>query len=79
MALASGSFSNTHSFGIEGTGQIEFSLHQKLKGVTTSGFIAFNGKSNGTSSKYVGLNIIPLKVGVKYYLTEGIYCAGQVG
>lgn len=79
LALTTGNFSNTHSIGIGGTAQLEFRLQEKLQGVAYGGIIFYNGKSSGTGTKYKGTNIIPLRVGVKYFLTPGIYGGLQAG
>ena len=81
LAFTSGNFSNTHSFGIGGTAQLEFKLQEKLQGVAYGGFMFYNGKSNSVSanSKYVGQTIIPLRIGIKYFLAGSIYGSLQAG
>ena len=79
LALTSGNFSNTHSFGIGGTGQIEIPLQDKLQGVAYGGIIFYNGKSNGSGTKYKGTTIIPLRIGIKYFLTGSVYGGLQAG
>ncbi len=79
LALATGNFSNTHSFGIGATAQAEVHLQDKLYGTAYGGFLTYNGKSAGAGIKYKGQSIIPIRVGVKYFLTEGIYGGLQAG
>ena len=81
LGIATGGFYETHSLGIGGTAQLEILLQEKLKATATSGILIFNGKSipGGNSAKYTGQVIIPLRIGVKYYLTPGIYGAFQTG
>jgi hypothetical protein len=79
IGFATGSFANTHSFGIGATGQIEISLQEHLYGTATAGLIAYNGKSSGAGFKYKGITILPVRVGVKYFLAGGIYGALQTG
>ncbi len=79
LSFASGSFSNSHSIGIGGTAQAEISLQEHLYGTATFGLIAYNGKSSGAGYKYKGTTILPLRVGVKYFLSGGIYGAAQLG
>ena len=80
LSFASGSFSETHSIGIGGTVQAEVSLQEHLYGTATFGLIAYNGKSYpNTGTKRTGQIIIPLRVGVKYFLSGGIYAAAQMG
>ncbi len=79
LGFASGGFSNTHSIGIGGSAQVEIPLKDKLNGVAYGGILMYNGKSAGGGVKYKGQTIIPLRVGVKYFLTEGIYGQFQAG
>ncbi|MES2850134.1 MAG: hypothetical protein V4685_13835 [Bacteroidota bacterium] len=80
LAFTTGSFSNTHSIGIGGTAQLEIKLQEKLQGVAYGGFMFYNGKSVITSStKNVGQTIIPIRIGVKYFLAGSIYGSLQAG
>lgn len=79
LGFATGSFSQTHSIGIGGSAQLEIPLQDKLYGVGYFGILAYNGKSAGSGYKYKGQTIIPARVGVKYFLTEGVYGALQAG
>ena len=79
LSFASGSFSDSHSIGIGGTAQAEVSLQEHLYGTATFGLISYNGKSSGAGYKYKGETILPLRVGVKYFLSGGIYGAAQLG
>jgi hypothetical protein len=79
FALTTGDFSNSHSFGFGGSAQIEIPVQDKLQGVAYGGIVFYNGKSNGVGSKNKGVTIIPVRVGVKYFLTPGIYGGLQAG
>jgi hypothetical protein len=79
LALPIGNFSNGWSFGIGATAQIEKSLQDKLYGTATGGIVFYNGKSVGNGLKNEGIAIIPIRVGAKYFLTDGVYGAFQVG
>lgn len=79
LGFASGSFSNTHSFGIGGSAQAEIPLQDKLNGVAYGGILFYNGKSYTGNLKYTGLTIIPVRVGVKYFLADGFYGTFQAG
>lgn len=79
LALTTGNFSNTHSFGIGGTGQLEIPIQEKLNGVAYSGIMFYNGKSAGTGIKSKGLTVIPVRVGIKYFLTGSVYTNLQAG
>lgn len=79
LAFTTGNFSNTHSFGIGGTGQLEIPIQEKLNGVAYSGIMFYNGKSAGAGLKNKGLTVIPVRVGVKYFLTGSVYTNLQAG
>lgn len=84
LGLATGSFSGSHSVGTGVTAQAEVSLMDKLKGTATFGVLAYAGKSvdligSSVKYKYSGQTILPLRVGAKYFLTQGIYAGAQLG
>lgn len=79
LAFTTGNFSNTHSFGIGSTGQLEIPLQEKLNGIAYGGIMFFNGKSSGSGLKFKGVTIIPVRVGIKYFLTGSVYTNLQAG
>lgn len=79
LAFATGNFSNTHSFGIGGSGQLEIPIQEKLNGVAYGGVIFYNGKSAGSGIKNKGITIVPIRVGIKYFLTGSVYTNLQLG
>lgn len=79
LAFTTGNFSNTHSFGFGGTAQLEIPVQEKLNAVAYGGLMTYNGKSVGVGIKSKGLTIIPLRVGVKYFLTGSVYTNLQAG
>lgn len=79
IGLATGSFANTHSFGIGATAQAEISLKKNLYGTLTAGVISYNGKSYGAGLKFKGATILPFRAGVKYFLIGGVYGGLQAG
>jgi hypothetical protein len=79
LGFASGSFSNTHSIGIGGSAMLEIPLQDKLNWTAYAGILLYAGKSATGDTKFKGQTIIPLRVGVKYFLTEGIYGGLQAG
>jgi hypothetical protein len=79
LLFPTGALSNSQSFGIGGTGMIEIPLQDKLQGVAYSGILLFKGKSAGNGYNNPGLTIIPLRVGVKYFLTGSVYGGLQAG
>jgi hypothetical protein len=79
LALTTGGFSNTHSFGIGATGQLEIPIQEKLNGIAYGGIMLYNGKSYGPGLKFKGATIIPVRVGIKYFLTGSVYTNLQAG
>lgn len=81
LAFATGSLSNTHSIGIGATAALEIPLQDKLNGIAYGGIMLYNGKSvpGNSGQKYSGLTIIPVRVGVKYFLTGSVYGSAQAG
>jgi hypothetical protein len=79
LAFASGNLSNTHSFGLGGTALVEIPIQEKLNAVAYGGILFYNGKSAGVGLKNKGLTIIPIRVGVKYFLTGSVYTSFQAG
>ena len=79
LSIPTGNFSTGYSFGIGGTAQAELPVQQNFNVTGTAGIIFYNGKSVGNGYKYSGLTIIPIRIGGKYFFTEGIYGAAQIG
>lgn len=79
LSIPVGNFSTGWSFGIGATAQVEIKLQDRLNGTATGGVIFYNGKSIGGGLKQTGITIIPIRVGGKYFFTEGIYGAAQIG
>ncbi len=81
LGLATGSFKNSHSVGIGGSAQVEVPLQERLNAVAYGGILVYNGKSiaGQSNAKYTGQTIIPVRIGVKYFLAGGVYGAFQTG
>ena len=79
LAFATGNLSNTHSIGVGGSAQLEIPVQEKLNAVAYGGITFYNGRSNGVGSKYKGVRIIPVRVGLKYFLTGRVYGSFQTG
>jgi hypothetical protein len=80
LALATGDFSSTHSFGIGATAQLNYNLEENIDLIANAGIIAFSGKKiEGTNSKYKGIALIPILVGGKYYFSENFYGQAALG
>ncbi len=79
LGFATGTFATSHSVGIGASVQAEISIQEHLFGTATFGIISYAGKSYGSGLKYAGQTIIPLRIGAKYFLSGGVYCALQAG
>lgn len=79
LGTSSGSFSNTYSIGLGASAQVEIPLQDKLNAVAYGGMLFYNGKTAVQGTKYKGATIIPVRVGVKYFLLDGIYGEFQTG
>lgn len=79
IGFATGNLSSTHSLGIGASGQLEFGLQDKLNFTATAGVMNFSGKDRTSTDKFKGFTIIPIRAGVKYFLTTGIYAGAQLG
>jgi len=82
FGFAIGKFNTTHSIGIGGTIQGEYNVSAGANATNitlTTGYISYAGKSAGAGIKFKAAGILPLKAGVKYFLSEGFYGAAQLG
>lgn len=70
-ALPIGDFGDTHSFGIGGSVQGDYSIAESLDITLNAGYINFSGKKvNGYT--YDGFGYIPLLAGIKYNFSENL-------
>jgi hypothetical protein len=81
LSFTNGKFSNTHSFGLGATVQVEFRAQQKLSLTAGSGILFYTGKSIAgvSNAKYGGINIVPVRLGAKYFIFSGLYGGLQLG
>lgn len=79
LSIPTGTFSLGWSFGIGATGQVEIPVQQNFNVTGTAGLIVYNGKTVGNGYKNTSLTIIPIRVGGKYFFTQGVYGAAQLG
>ncbi len=79
VGFAVGNFNKTHSVGFGATFQADIDIAPSTKLTLTTGYLSYAGKSAGSGIKYKATGILPLRVGIKYYLTEGFYGAAQLG
>jgi hypothetical protein len=79
IGFATGNFNLTHSVGIGVTAQGEVNVAESANVTLTTGYMSYAGKSLGSGIKYKAQGIIPLKAGIKYFLSQGFYGAAQLG
>jgi hypothetical protein len=80
LGFTTGDFGNTHSFGIGGNIIGEFRFEPEITGTIASGIQAYSGKKiPGTNFKYQSQTMIPIRGGVRYYLGQAFYGAGEIG
>lgn len=81
LMTTTGNAGDTWGIGIGGSAQAEHFFKDKISGLGYFGFNIFNGKSipGLTNVKYKAMNIIPIRVGARYYITEGFHTGAQLG
>lgn len=78
VGLPMGTFGDITSIGFGGIAQGEYDFGSQVIGTVTTGYLSFSGKDvNGV--KQGTWSIIPILVGAKYFFTQNIYGAAQVG
>lgn len=73
-----GEFKDRAELGYGGSAQLELSLLDKIVGVATIGYFTFGEKDLAGIGNY-SYAIIPVTVGVKYFLISGLYAEGNIG
>lgn len=85
-----GNLHNISNAGIGGTARLQYGFNNNVALTITSGYYNFFGKSTtyesqtGTSvtrvtQKNVDFGLVPVKAGLKAYIGDGFYVAGEVG
>ena len=64
-----------------GDGRLQYGFNNNLALTLTAGYYNFFGKNEGlgTSEKFQSLGMVPIKVGIKAFVSKNIYVAGEVG
>ncbi|MET4140863.1 hypothetical protein [Pedobacter sp. UYP1] len=87
FAVPVGDLSNGVKFGYGGSLQFQTPIANKLNFTASAGYLRFKGKDYLTSY-YPGTysweeggsaGVIPVKIGVKYFVADNIYAGGEVG
>ncbi|HTH83117.1 MAG TPA: outer membrane beta-barrel protein [Mucilaginibacter sp.] len=77
-----GNISNFYSFVIGGSLKYERTLNQQAAFTLSAGYSSFIGKSGtigGISFKSTSAGFVPVKAGLKCYITDAFYGEGQLG
>ncbi|MCJ0742601.1 hypothetical protein [Pedobacter montanisoli] len=78
MLLPSGNASNVSAIGLGASAKLEVTVKSNIALTGSIGFSNFFGR-NYFGSKLQSIHAFPLKGGVKYYPTAGVYFEGQLG
>jgi hypothetical protein len=82
-ALPVGDFADSHSFGIGGSLQGDYSVAEKLAVTLNAGYTSYTGKKYDVpgfgSVKAPAIGLIPVLAGFKYALTDQLYGSAQIG
>jgi hypothetical protein len=86
-ALPIGDFHLSHTFGVGAHIQAEYGFSEQFKGVATTGYTAFFGKTitysdglGGTQSyKAKSVGLIPILVGARFYPSTSFFVGAQIG
>lgn len=80
LGLPLGDFSDIYSLGVGATVQANYQLNPKIDLTLNTGYLNYFGKKIGaTNVNYGNLGVIPVLAGARYWLTENIYGAAQLG
>jgi len=85
LASPSGGFGEQYKTGVGVSAQYDMPLNEKFYFTANLGYLdlfANNGSSNNEhilNSTSASMSIVPLKVGIKYYLIRTFYIQGEVG
>ncbi|TWR26933.1 hypothetical protein FPZ42_07820 [Mucilaginibacter achroorhodeus] len=75
-----GNLHNASNFGLGGTARLQYGLGSNVALTLTSGYYNFFGKEIGnTSVNYPDLGIVPVKAGIKAFVSNNIYVGAEIG
>lgn len=76
--LVTGDAHNYSNLELGGTARLQYGFTDHAALTLTSGYYNFFGKSYG-GDKYQSLGMVPIKAGIKYFVSPNIYLAGEAG
>jgi hypothetical protein len=79
--IPTGSLSNGYNWNIGGSLQADFPVANKLFVTVNAGYNSFQGKDNafGTGVTAPGIQLLPVKAGIKYFPVSHFYVQGEAG
>lgn len=86
-SLPTGNLHDLSNIGLGGTARLQYGINRNVALMVTSGYYNFFGKgynyinADGSVGKahYPSFGMVPLKAGIKGYLSGGFYLSGEVG
>jgi hypothetical protein len=81
LGIATGALSDAHSVGIGASAQAEYTVAPNTNVTLSIGIISYAGKkvASNNAYRYSTSTIVPVKGGIKYFLSGGFYAAAQLG
>ncbi|KIO77333.1 hypothetical protein TH53_10010 [Pedobacter lusitanus] len=86
FAIPVGNLSNGYKFGYGGSLLFQTPIAPKLNFTASAGYLSMVGKTldfyygnYSLSGKVPNSNVIPVKVGARYFVTDSFYAGGEVG
>ena len=83
FTFPTGQFSEYFKFGYGASLQFQTPIANNLNFTATAGYLSFNGKDDITVGTQTGTlpnyNVVPLKVGARYFILENLYAGGELG
>jgi hypothetical protein len=78
--IATGAAHDYSNLELGGTARVQYGLSKNLALTLTSGYYNFFGKKEpGLDTKYQSLGMVPIKAGIKAFLTNNIYFGAEIG
>lgn len=85
-----GQLKDISNVGLGGTARLQYGISDNLALTLTSGYYNFFGKENTTTitngtnvtritNKAIDFGIVPVKVGIKAFVSQNFYLAGEIG
>src|SRR5947208_962573 len=79
LGITVGANSNIWGLGIGGSVQLEHFFHEDVSGTALFGVISYIGKSYSNGLKYKANTIVPIRIGARYYIGDGLHLGAQIG